>query len=77
VPADQLQAAADEWIGRLCALSAPALRVGKQALRLGVDRWAGLPAVEKLYLNELMSTADAHEGLAAFMEKRAPAWQQK
>lgn len=77
VPADQLDAVADDWIGRLCALSAPALRACKQAMRLGADRWAALPEVEKLYLEELMSAADAHEGLAAFMEKRAPVWKHK
>lgn len=26
------------------------------------------------YLNEMMATKDAHEGLAAFLEKRAPEW---
>jgi enoyl-CoA hydratase/carnithine racemase len=33
--------------------------------------------VEKLYLEELMSTQDAHEGVASFIEKRAPAWKHK
>jgi cyclohexa-1,5-dienecarbonyl-CoA hydratase len=33
-----------------------------------------IEAVEKLYLNELMSTADAEAGLAAFIEKRKPVW---
>ena len=35
---------------------------------------AGLPAVERLYLNELMRTYDANEGVRAFLEKRAPEW---
>lgn len=77
VPADQLDAVADDWIARLCALSAPALHACKQAMHLGADRWAALSAVEKLYLEKLMSSADAHEGLAAFLEKRPPAWQHK
>jgi cyclohexa-1,5-dienecarbonyl-CoA hydratase len=33
--------------------------------------------MEKLYLDELMSTQDAQEGLAAFMEKRAPMWKHR
>jgi cyclohexa-1,5-dienecarbonyl-CoA hydratase len=35
---------------------------------------AEVPVVERLYLDGLMSTHDAVEGLQAFLEKRAPAW---
>jgi enoyl-CoA hydratase/carnithine racemase len=33
-----------------------------------------LHEADRLYLDELMSLRDPHEGLAAFMEKRAPQW---
>ena len=33
-----------------------------------------LPALESLYLDELMDTYDAVEGLNAFLEKRDPNW---
>lgn len=33
--------------------------------------------IEDVYLNELMKTYDANEGLAAFMEKRKPVWKNK
>ena len=33
-----------------------------------------LEQVEKLYLTDLMKLSDAHEGIAAFMEKREPNW---
>jgi cyclohexa-1,5-dienecarbonyl-CoA hydratase len=33
-----------------------------------------LDEVERRYLDELMATDDANEGLSAFLEKRAPAW---
>jgi cyclohexa-1,5-dienecarbonyl-CoA hydratase len=33
--------------------------------------------VEKLYLEELMATHDAVEGLTAFVAKRAAVWQDK
>jgi len=38
---------------------------------------ARLDDVEALYLEELMRTRDAREGLAAFMEKRAPRWEHR
>jgi cyclohexa-1,5-dienecarbonyl-CoA hydratase len=49
-----------------------AVRAARAALR---DRLAvELPAMEKLYLDGLMRTSDALEGLTAFVERRAPAW---
>ena len=74
VPAEELERAADETVSRLGALSGAALRACKQALRRPRDDWARLPAIEKLYLDGLMSTEDAHEGLDAFLHKRAPVW---
>ncbi len=79
VPADELDQVAEQYIGKLRGLSAAALRACKRAARLGADGWAAerLPAMEKLYLEDLMSTADAHEGVASFIEKRAPVWRHK
>jgi len=34
-----------------------------------------LAEVERLYLDRLMSTRDANEGLAAFLERRTPTWE--
>jgi cyclohexa-1,5-dienecarbonyl-CoA hydratase len=33
-----------------------------------------LPQAEDLYVRNLLQTNDAHEGIAAFMEKRKPEW---
>jgi len=79
VPPDELEAAADEWIGKLTRLSGAVLRLTKRAVRMGsVGRFAeGLTAVEELYLGPLMATEDANEGLAAFLEKRAPVWKNR
>ncbi len=75
VPAGELDWTVEQVVGKLLALSGAALRVCKRAARLG-DDWSarGLPATEKLYLEDLMSTADAHEGVASFIEKRSPVW---
>jgi cyclohexa-1,5-dienecarbonyl-CoA hydratase len=34
----------------------------------------GLARAEKIYVEELLKTEDAHEGVRAFMEKRQPKW---
>jgi cyclohexa-1,5-dienecarbonyl-CoA hydratase len=56
--------------------SASSLRLALRAVRAGfAERFrAELAAAERLYLEELMATHDAKEGLQAFLEKRAPAW---
>jgi enoyl-CoA hydratase/carnithine racemase len=33
-----------------------------------------LPIIEKIYLEQLMATYDANEGIASFLEKRKPVW---
>lgn len=56
--------------------SASSLRLAVRAVREGFsDRLrAQLPKLEALYLDELMATHDAVEGLRAFIDKRPPAW---
>ncbi|NIR47500.1 cyclohexa-1,5-dienecarbonyl-CoA hydratase [candidate division KSB1 bacterium] len=36
-----------------------------------------IDAVEKLYVQDLMTTEDANEGIQAFMEKRKPVWKNR
>lgn len=74
VPPGELGREVEALLGRLRGLSAAALRLCKRAVRLGADGWAKLAEMEILYLDELMATHDAHEGVAAFIEKRAPVW---
>ena len=56
--------------------SASSLRIAVRAIRRGLRRRvrAELPSIEQLYLHELMPTADAVEGLHAFLDKREPVW---
>lgn len=78
LPAGELDAAAEQLAGQLASLSAAALRLCKRALRLGENDWARqVEAVERLYLDDLMATADAQEGVAAFLARRAPMWRHK
>lgn len=56
--------------------SATSLRHASRALRLasGKRLLSDLRELESLYLEELMHSRDAKEGLAAFLEKRQPVW---
>jgi len=61
------------------SLSAEVLRITKKTVKAGLmdDLEPSLRAIEDIYLNELMKTADAHEGLKAFLEKRSPEWKNR
>ncbi len=79
VPDHQVKEKADEAIARLSKLSPAALGMAKKAIyawdSMHFDK--GLARAEKIYLEELMHTEDAVEGIAAFMAKREPKWKGK
>ncbi len=76
VPEDRLTHAVEESVARLLSLSSASLAVAKKASyawdSMHFDK--GLARAEKIYLEELMKTNDANEGIRAFMEKRKPEW---
>jgi cyclohexa-1,5-dienecarbonyl-CoA hydratase len=76
VPDDQLEHAAMELASRMARHSAAALRLTKRTLRAGIKRARtdALHTAGAIYLDDLMSTHDAVEGLQAFLEKRPPVW---
>ena len=79
VEAEQLEEKLQEVLGRLRELSAPALEMTRRALDAARGRpfLEALSRAEDIYLNELMKTEDAHEGVRAFMEKRKPDWRNR
>jgi len=79
VPPEELEAATEEFIGKLTGLSAAILRLNKRAVyqSFGLSFADALDKVESLYLGDLMVTEDAHEGLAAFLEKKSPVWKNR
>ena len=76
VPAQELERTLDETVRKLSSLSPTALAITKKAIyswdSMHFDK--GLARAEKIYLDELMQTEDAREGIQAFMEKRQPKW---
>ncbi len=57
----------------LSPLSPAALSITRRAALAGLDFEAALRAAESLYLDRLMTTDDAAEGIRSFLEKRGPA----
>jgi len=66
----------ESFISPYLSLSAEVLRITKKTIKAGLmdDFEPSLKAIEDIYLNELMKTTDAQEGLKAFLEKRSPEW---
>jgi 3-hydroxypropionyl-coenzyme A dehydratase len=75
VPADEFDAAVDEWAVKLAAKSPVLMKLGKDAMYRQLD----MPFEDALdYLRAQLSiaftTEDIQEGVTAFFEKREPVW---
>ena len=69
----------DFFEAHLAKGSAASLRFAERAVRdaLTVALETRLPALERLYLDELMKTRDANEGIRAFMAKEHPVYEHR
>ncbi len=76
VPEGGLNSAVSEVVEQLSKLSPAALGVTKHAMynwsAIHFDK--GIVRAEQIYLEELVKTQDAQEGINAFLEKRQPKW---
>ncbi|HQQ94275.1 MAG TPA: enoyl-CoA hydratase-related protein [Bacteroidia bacterium] len=66
------------WIEKyILPKSASSLRYAVKASRVKFNHILSnfLPQLEQLYVNDLMSTKDANEGIHSFLEKRKPVWE--
>jgi enoyl-CoA hydratase/carnithine racemase len=75
VPAEEFDAAVDEWATKLASKSPLIMRLGKDAMFRQQDM-AFLDALDYLrsQLTIALSTDDVTEGVKAFFEKREPEW---
>ncbi|MFV2071969.1 MAG: enoyl-CoA hydratase/isomerase family protein [Thermoanaerobaculales bacterium] len=72
----------DEWAqidDLFNGLSAPVLRITKQALTESVDRRPAerLEVFNEMFMSKLFGLEDVAEGIASFEERRAPAWKHR
>jgi cyclohexa-1,5-dienecarbonyl-CoA hydratase len=75
---DTLNKGADEWIEKnILPKSASSLKFGVKSARSAFNYILQnkLPFLENMYVNELMQTNDANEGINSFLEKRPPVWE--
>jgi len=75
----EVEAEVQKAVARAAKLSPAALAMAKKAFyawdAIHLDK--GLARAEKIYIDELMATDDAREGIQAFVEKRQPVWKGK
>jgi cyclohexa-1,5-dienecarbonyl-CoA hydratase len=78
-PDDKLETEAGVLIQRFAESSAPVMQSARKAIAGGLDLPfpEALRHAEDVYLNQLMATEDAEEGLRAVMEKRKPNWKDR
>ena len=76
IGAEELENLVQETLSQLSQFSTAALGLTKKATyawdAIHFDK--GLARAERIYLDELISTADAREGIIAFLDKREPKW---
>ncbi len=76
VDAQDLDAEVEKFSAALLALSSEAVRLARKVTRLCARELfeSSLRESERIYLEELLATEDAEEGVRAYLEKRPPKW---
>lgn len=78
VPTNEINREMERILNMLREKSAATLRFTKASIRIGQNEQSSpleaLQQINAFYLTHVMQTADAHEGLRAFLEKRKPNW---
>jgi len=77
---ESMQVGVDAWVEKhILAKSASSLRHAVRAARMEFNSVVKnkLEKQEQLYLDELMATHDANEGIQSFLQRRKPEWQNR
>ncbi len=76
---DELEAETEKFLDQFRKLSPIVIRKAKKAIMMGLmeNFEDSLKIIEEIYLDELMKTEDAEEGLKSFLEKRKPVWKNR
>lgn len=69
-PVEDFDDKVKHFVAKFLDKSAAIIKLTKEA----IGYYGSLEDVEEVYLEKLMKTKDAHEGLKAFLEKRQPKW---
>ncbi len=79
VPDDKLEAEAAALVQRFAEMSAAVAQFTRAAIAGALDQpfTEAMRHAENVYLNQLMVSEDAAEGLKAILEKRKPAWKDR
>lgn len=74
VPAAQLKAEVRKWADEMLVMSPTTLRFLKQSLNTDTEHFVATGNLASTGLLNFVETPEAHEGVTAFAEKRAPAF---
>jgi cyclohexa-1,5-dienecarbonyl-CoA hydratase len=78
-PAEGFEQHVSTFLSKFTAQSKVILEMTKRAVDTGLYRpcMEAITRAEDLYMNEMMKTEDANEGLQAFMQRRQPQWKNR
>jgi cyclohexa-1,5-dienecarbonyl-CoA hydratase len=78
LPSEGFAESVDAFAASIARHSRVAVEMNKRAMRAARGPvLEGIRAAEKIYLNQLLPSADASEGIAAYLEKRAAVWKHR